>query len=96
MWYFHEERIEFLDYQLKSVMKDGWSYVKGSRDFFKKIKTLEKFSENTILVTGYIVNWYPSIPQWVGLNVLKKIFDHREIDLFLQRTYNDGHKILIL
>ena len=69
---------EFIDNQLKEVMQNGWSYIKDSNDFIKKIKHLKNIPDNAILLTAAVVGLYPSIPHKVGLRVLKEILDRRE------------------
>ena len=72
-----EKAAEFLDNQLKEVMQNGWSYVKDSNDFIKKIKHLKNIPDNAILVTADVVGLYPSIPDEVGLRSLKEVLDRR-------------------
>ena len=73
-----EKASEFLDNQLKEVMKNEWSYIKDSNDFIKKIKHLKNIPDNAILVTADVVGLYPSIPHEAGLRVLKEVLDRRE------------------
>ena len=47
-----EKASEFLDNQLKEVMQCGWSYIKDSIDFVKKIKYLKNIPDNALLVTA--------------------------------------------
>ena len=47
-----EKASECLDNQLKEVMQNGWSYIKDSNDFIKKIKHLKNIPDNAILVTA--------------------------------------------
>lgn len=62
-----EKVSEFLDSQLKSVMKSGESYIKDSGDFIEKLKNLKSIPPNAILVTADVVGLYPSIPHNAGL-----------------------------
>ena len=73
-----EKVSEFLDNQLKEVMQNGWSYIKDSNDFIKKIKHLKNIPDNAILVTEDVVGLYPSIPYKSGLRALKQVLDRRE------------------
>ena len=41
---------EFLDYHLKPVMQNSWSYLKDPGDFLKKMKNISSIPEDTILV----------------------------------------------
>ena len=59
-------------------MQNGWSYIKDSNDFIKKIKHLTNIPDNAILVSADVVRLYPSIPQEAGLRALKAILDRRE------------------
>ena len=52
-------------------MQSGWSYIKDSGDFLKKIK-------NAILVTADVVGLYPNIPNSTGLNALGNMLEARE------------------
>ena len=47
-----EKASEFLDNQLKEVMQNGWSYIKGSNDFINKIKHLKNIADNALLATA--------------------------------------------
>ena len=73
-----EKASEFLDNQLKEVMQNGWSYIKDSNDFIKKIKHLKNIPDNALLVTSDIVGLYSSIPHEAGLRALKEVLDRRE------------------
>ena len=53
---------DFLDYQHKSVMQSGRSYIKDIEVFLKKIKNLGSLPENVILLTADLVGLYPNIP----------------------------------
>ena len=50
-----EKASEFLDHHLKPVVQSGWSYIKDSNDFLKKIKNVDNIPENAILVTADVV-----------------------------------------
>ena len=73
-----EKASEFLDNQLKEVMQNGWSYIKDSNDFIKKIKHLKNIPDNALLVTSDVVGLYPSIHHEAGLRVLKEVLDRRQ------------------
>ena len=53
---------EFLDSHLKNIMKENWSYIKGSNDFINKTKSLKDISKDAVLATVDFVGLYPSIP----------------------------------
>ena len=67
-----EKVSEYLDFLLKLVMQDGWSYVKDTGDFLKKIKRLRKIPESAILVTANVVGLYPNITHHLSLQSLRK------------------------
>ena len=85
-----EKASEFLDNQLKEVMENGWSYIKDSNDFMKKIKHLKSIPDNAILVTEDVVGLYRSIPHEAGLRALKKYWVEkgREKDLYRRSCQN--------
>ena len=60
------------------IMQTGWSYIKDSGDFIKKINNLESIPENAILVTADVVGLYPSIPLEVDLRALREALDKRD------------------
>ena len=78
-----EEVSEFLNSELKSVMQDGWSYIKDSGDFIKKLKNIDPIPQDGIMVTADIVGLYPSIPNDAGLEALKKGLIIERIKRFL-------------
>ena len=73
-----EKCSEFLDHHLKKVMQNGWSNIKDSGDFIKKINNLDLIPKNAILVTADVVGLYPSIPPEVGLRTLTEALDKRD------------------
>ena len=73
-----EKCSECLDHYLEKVMQNGWSYVKDSGDFIKKINNLDSIPENVILVKADVVSLYPSIPHEVGLRALREILEKRD------------------
>ena len=50
----------FLDSELKTVMQEGWSYLKNSGDFIKKLKDTDHIPQDAIMVTA-VVCLKPSI-----------------------------------
>ena len=59
-------------------MQKGWSYIKDSGDFIKKINNLDSIPENAILVTADVVGLYPNIPHKVGLRALREALNKRD------------------
>ena len=70
-----EKISEFLDHHLKPIMQEGWSYIKDTEDFLKKVQNIGKITQDSILVTADVVGLYPSIPHNAGLDGLKDTFD---------------------
>ena len=73
-----EKVSEFLDSELKSVMQEGWSYIKDSGDFIKNLKNIDYIPQDVIMVTAHVIGLYPSIPHDAGLEALRKALDNRE------------------
>ena len=73
-----EKCSEFLDYHLKPLMQNGWSYIKDSGDFIKRTRNLGSIPKNAILITADVVGLYPSIPHEAGLKALRELLDKRE------------------
>ena len=69
---------KYLDYILKPIMRDRWSYIKDSGDFFRTIKNIVKIPMGAILVTTDVVRLYPSISHGVGLEALQKRLNERD------------------
>ena len=54
-------------------MQEGWSYIKDSGDFIKKLKNID-----ANMVTADVVGLYPFSPHDAGLEALRKALDNRE------------------
>ena len=67
---------EFLDVHIKSIMRNGASYIKDSHHFKSKIKNIN-IPNDALLVTGDVFRLYPSIPHEAGLTALREAFDKR-------------------
>ena len=63
---------DFLDSQFKSVIQEGWLYIKDSGDFIKKLKNIDYIPQNAVMVTADFVGLYPSIPHAAGLEALRE------------------------
>ena len=72
-----EKASEFVDFHLRLIMQNGWSYIKDSNDFINKIKNLKNIPSNSILVTADVVGLYPSTPHESGLNAIKEALENR-------------------
>ena len=73
-----EKPSEFLDHHLKPVMQNGWSYIKESGEFLKKIKNVGNIPRNSILVTADVAGLYTNILHNVGLKTLSNMLGARE------------------
>ena len=56
-------------------MQKGWSYIKDSGSFIKKINNLDSKTENAILLKADMMGLYPSTPYDVGLTALAGALD---------------------
>ena len=65
-----EKVSEYLDFPLKPVMQDGWSYITDIGHFLKRTRRLGEIPEGAILVD--VVGLYPNIPHDLGLQSLRK------------------------
>ena len=65
-----EKVSEYRDFLLKPVTQDGWSYIKDTGNFLKKIKRLGKMPEGAKLVTADVVGLHLDIPHNLGLQSL--------------------------
>ena len=50
------EIAEILENHLKLIFKQGWSYIKDTKDLFKKVQNMGKISQNSIAVTADVVS----------------------------------------
>ena len=55
-----EKISEFLHHHLQTLMKQGGSYIKNTRDILEKLKRVGEISKEAILVTADVVGLYPS------------------------------------
>ena len=62
---------EFLDFQLKSIMQNGGSYIKNSNGLKRKAKNID-IPNGAVLLTADVVGLYPSIAHEVGLSALRE------------------------
>ena len=73
-----EKVSKFLDNELKLVRQQGWSYIKGSGVFIKKLKNIDHIPQDAIMGTADVVGLYPNLTCDPGLEVLKKALDNRK------------------
>ena len=69
---------EFLDHHLRPIIQEGWSYIKDTKDFLKKVQNIGKIPQYSILVAADVVGLYPSISHNAGLKALKDALDCRQ------------------
>lgn len=66
----------------KPVLQNGWSFIKDSGDFLKKIENVCNICENSILETEDLVELYPSIlhnDTFNGLNNMLQTMKHEAV-----------------
>ena len=52
----HTETVsEFLEHHLKPIRQEGWSYIKDTEDFLKKVQIIGKNPQDSILVRADVV-----------------------------------------
>ena len=73
-----EKVSEFVDNQLKPVMREGMSYIKDLNDFIHKIRDLKDIPNDALLVTADVVGLCPSIPHEAGLQALTELLERRK------------------
>ena len=73
-----EKVSEFLDNQLKPVMREGMSYIKDSNDFMHKIRNLKDIPNDTLLVTADVVGLCTSISIESALQAFKEVLEQRK------------------
>ena len=78
-----EKASEFLDFYLKPLMQNGWSYIRDSNDFIDKMKTIGKTPEGSFLVTANVVGQYPRIPHNEGISALKQKLEEQPLRTIL-------------
>ena len=59
-------------------MQEGWSYIKVTKDFVKKVQNMGKIPQYSILVKAGELGLYPNILHNPGLKALKDAFDCRQ------------------
>ena len=59
-------------------MQEGWSYIKDTEDFLKKVQNMGKSPQGSILVTADVIGLYPTVPHNAGLKTLKDALDCRQ------------------
>ena len=68
-------------------MQKGWSYIKDSGDFIKKIHNLDLTPKNTILVTPDVVGLYSGISHEIDLRALREALIKRDEETIPKKLY---------
>ena len=63
--------LKYMKNQLQPHVKELKSYVKDSTDFIRKINSMEKIPDNSILVTMDLRSLYTNIPNKEGIEALE-------------------------
>ena len=70
-----EKISEFLDHQLKAILKQGNSYTNDTGNFLEKLRAVGEITKGAILVTADVVGLCPSISYDEGLKVLRNQYN---------------------
>ena len=76
--YYTENISAFLDFHLQPLAQAVKSYIKDTKDFLNKLRSLPKLPSDIILCTVDVVGLYPNIPHEEGLSALRKRLDNRK------------------
>ena len=68
----------FLDHHLQPLGQAVKSYIKDTKEFLKKLRSLPKLPDGIILCTMDVVGLYPNIPHDVGPSALRKRLESRK------------------
>ena len=70
---------KYIDNQLQPHVKELKSYVKDSTDFIRKINSMEKNPDNSILVTMDVRSLYTNIPNKEGIEAVETTLKRKNI-----------------
>ena len=70
------KNLQFLDFHLERVMRNGASYIKDSNDFMNKVKNID-IRNDALQVTANVVGLYRSIPHEVCFRALRNASENR-------------------
>ena len=78
---------KYIDNQLQPHVKELKSYVKDSTDFIRKINSMEKIPDNSILVTMDVRSLYTNIPNKEGIEAVETTFKRKNIGTTIISTF---------
>ena len=78
---------KYIDNQLQPHVKELKSYVKDSTDFIRKINSMEKIPDNSILVTMDVRSLYTNIPNKEGIEAVETTLKRKNIGPMIISTF---------
>ena len=78
---------KYIDNQLQPHVKELKSYVKDSTDFIRKIDSMEKIPDNSILVTMDVRSLYTNIPNKEGIESVETTLKRKNIGTRIISTF---------
>ena len=78
---------KYIDNQLQPHVKELKSYVKDSTDFMRKINSMEKILDNSILVTMDVRSLYTNIPNKEGIEAVETTLKRKSIGTRVISTF---------
>ena len=78
---------KYIDNQLQPHVKELKSYVKDSTDFIRKLNSMEKISDNSILVTMDLRSLYTNIPNKEGIEAVETTLKRKNIGTRIISTF---------
>ena len=78
---------KYIDNQLQPHVKELKSYVKDSTDFIRKINSMEKIPDNSILVTMDVRSLYTNIPNKEGIEAVETTLKRKNIGTTIILTF---------
>ena len=78
---------KYIDNQLQPHVKELKSYVKDSTDFIRKINSMEKIPDNSILVTMDVRSLYTNIPNKEGIEAVETTLKRKNIGTTIISTF---------
>ena len=78
---------KYIDNQLQPHVKELKSYVKDSTDFIRKINSMEKIPDNSILVNMDVRSLYTNIPNKEGIEAVETTLKRKNIGTRIISTF---------